>query len=100
MPRIASALLAGAVSLSAVTAVQAGWFQSWRHAWHVNNMWPEPYIGPDRWAVKQPICIMEQRGWQRYHLLGEHHFELDQKRLTPAGVLRVKSILANSPPQY
>jgi hypothetical protein len=43
---------------------------------------------------------MNARGWQRYNLLGEHHFEEDQRRLTPAGLLRIKAILANSPAQY
>jgi hypothetical protein len=100
MSRIATALLFTAVSFSAAADVQAGWYHDFHHAWHVNNMWPQPYIAPDRAAVKQPLAIMHARGWQRYNLLGEHHFEEDQKRLTPAGLLKIKAILANSPPQY
>jgi hypothetical protein len=104
MPRIASALLAATVSLAAAVPAQANWLKSFYHdvrgSWHTNNMWPQPYIDPDRKAVKEPLAIMHARGWQRYNLLGEHHFEPDQTRLTPAGVLRVKAILANSPPQY
>jgi hypothetical protein len=104
MSRIATALLFTAVSFSAAADVQAGWFRSTCddiHAgWHTSNMWPQPYIAPERRAVKEPIAIMQARGWQRNNLLGEHHFEEDQKRLTPAGVLRVKAILVNSPPQY
>jgi hypothetical protein len=104
MSRIATALLFTAVSFSAAADVQANWFKSTCHdihyGWHVSNMWPQPYIAPDRRAVKEPLAIMHARGWQRYNLLGEHHFEEDQKRLTPAGLLRVKAILANSPPQY
>jgi hypothetical protein len=104
MSRIATALLFTAVSFSAAADVQAGWFKSTCHdvhsGWHTSNMWPQPYIAPDRRSVKEPIAIMQARGWQRNNLLGEHHFEEDQKRLTPAGALRVKAILANSPPQF
>ena len=69
-------------------------------AYHTNKMWPEPYVHPERAAVKAPFAVMEARGWQRDNLLGEHHFEEGQNRLTPAGMLRVKSIMANSPPQF
>ena len=104
MPRIATALLFTAISFSAAAEVQANWFRSTYHdihaGWHTSNMWPQPYIGPERRAVKEPIAIMQARGWQRNNLLGEHHFEEDQKRLTPSGVLKVKAILTNSPPQY
>jgi hypothetical protein len=104
MPRIATALLVGAISLAASSKVQANWFKSiyWdvRSGFHTNNMWPQPYIMPDRKAVKEPLAIMHARGWQRQNLLGEHHFEEDQQRLTPAGMLRVKAIIAHSPPQY
>jgi hypothetical protein len=104
MSRIATALLLSAVSFSATAKVQAGWFKSTYHdfhnTWHTNNMWPQPYIAPDRHSVKEPIAIMQARGWQRNNLLGEHHFEEDHKRLTPAGQLKIKSILTNSPLQY
>ena len=104
MPRIAIGLLVGVVSLWANSSAQANWFKSVYHdirgGFHTNNMWPEPYIAPARRAVKEPFAIMHARGWQRQNLLGEHHFEEDQTRLTDAGKLRVKAILANSPPQY
>ena len=104
MPRIATALLVGAISLAASAKVEANWFKSiyWgmHSGFHTNNMWPQPYIEPERKAVKEPLAIMHARGWQRQNLLGEHHFEEDQQRLTPAGMLRVKAIIGNSPPQY
>jgi hypothetical protein len=50
-------------------------------------------------AGTSAICGLA-RGWQRYNLLGEHHFEEGQMKLTPAGMLKIKAILANSPPQY
>jgi hypothetical protein len=104
MSRIATAALVGVIALTASAKAQANWFKSIYHdfssSWHVSNMWPQPYIDPDRKAVKEPIAIMHARGWQRQNLLGEHHFEEDQHRLTPAGMLRVKAIVSNSPPQY
>lgn len=105
MPRIATGFLVGVVSLWASAAAQANWLKSICHeiggGFHANNSWPDPYIAPARRAVREPLAIMHARGWQRYNLLGEHHFELgDQPRLTPAGVLRVKAILANSPTQF
>lgn len=104
MPRIASGLLVGLISLWASASAQANWFKTFYHdvrgGFHVNNMWPEPYIEPSRRAVREPFAVMHARGWQRYNLLGEHDFEEGQTRLTPAGELRVKAILANSPPQY
>ncbi len=104
MLRIRSALVAGAVALAAVVPTRAAWFHSvhygFHSSYHANRMWPEPYVLPDRMAAKSPFAVMEARGWQRYNLLGEHHFEEGQNRLTPAGMLRVKSIMANSPPQF
>jgi hypothetical protein len=104
MPRIATWLVAGAVALGASAKAEANWFKSFYYdvssSWHINNMWPQPYIDPDRKSVKEPFAIMQARGWQRQNLLGEHHFEEDQRRLTPAGMLRVKAIITNSPPQY
>jgi hypothetical protein len=111
MLRIRFALIAGAVAVAAAVPAYANWYKStchgcygWSHHWHANyhanRYWPEPYVLPDRMAVKSPICYMEARGWQRYNLLGAHHFEEDQSRLNPAGLLRVKSIMANSPPQF
>jgi hypothetical protein len=104
MPRIASALFVTIVSLVTTVPAQANWFKCFyydvKSSWHTSNMWPKPYVDPDRKAVKDPLAIMHARGWQRYNLIGEHHFEEGQTRLTSAGALRVKSILANSPPQY
>jgi hypothetical protein len=104
MPRIATGLLVGVISLWAWASAQANWFKTIYHdvrgGFHTNNMWPEPYTEPSRRAVKEPFAVMHARGWQRYNLLGEHHFHEDQTRLNAAGELRVRAILANSPPQY
>jgi len=104
MSRTVVALLFAVISLTASARTQANWFKSFYYdvssGFHENNMWPKPFLVPDRHAVKEPFAIMQARGWQRQNLLGEHHFEDDQKKLTPAGMLRVKAIIVNSPPQY
>jgi hypothetical protein len=104
MPRIAIGLLVGVASLWASASAQANWFKCIYHdihsGFHTNNMWPQPYVEPARKAVREPLAVMYARGWQRYNLLGAHHFEEGQNRLTDAGKLRVKAILANSPPQH
>jgi hypothetical protein len=104
MLRIASRVLVAALAIAAAAPAQANWFKTFYHdvsgSWHRNNMWPEPFIEPDRAAVRTHFVVMQQRGWERQNLLGGHHFEEDQKRLTPAGHLRVKAILATSPAQY
>ncbi len=104
MPRIVLGLLVGVVSLWASASAQGNWFKCIYHdihsGFHTNNMWPEPYVEPARRAVREPFAVMYARGWQRQNLLGEHHFEEDQTRLTDAGKLRVKAILANSPQQH
>ncbi len=104
MPRITTGLLVGVVSICASATAEANWFKTIYHdvrsGFHTNNMWPQPYIEPSRKSVREPLAVMHARGWQRYNLLGEHHFEADQTQLTAAGKLRVKAILANSPSQY
>jgi hypothetical protein len=103
MLRIRFALIAGTVAVAAAVPASADWYNThygWHSAYHANHMWPEPYPHLEREAVKSPFAYMEMRGWQRYNLLGPHHFEEDQSRLNPAGMLRVKSIMANSPAQF
>ena len=66
MPRIASTLFVAAVSLATTVPAQANWFKCFYHdvksSWHTSNMWPQPYVDPDRNAVKQPLAIMHAHG--------------------------------------
>ncbi len=104
MVRIATCLLGlSLVSVSALPVRANWWTGFWgdvKTTWHRNNQWPEPFIEPDRASVRAPVSVMVERGWQRQNLLGDHHFENGTNQLTQAGKLRVKAILANSPPQF
>jgi len=104
MPRIASTLLGGLLALTvAAPAFAAPWSNFWSdvgNGWHANNQWPHAYTHIDRSSVHAYMSVGVDRGWQKQNLLGEHHFEEDGKRLTPAGMARVKTILVYSPPQF
>ncbi len=68
-----------------------------KHGYHVNQMWPWPYVCPDRIAVREPFCLMVNNGWRRQNLLGAHHFNPDTNQLTTAGELRVQWIMTQAP---
>lgn len=68
-----------------------------KHGYHVNTMWPWPYVCPDRIAVREPFCAMVNNGWRRQNLLGQHHFNPDTNQLTTAGELRVQWIMTQAP---
>ena len=78
-----------------------------RRAWnnfcrdfHRNNCWPDPFIAPDRVAVRAPINVMVAHAWKLQNTLSDHHFQDDSGQLTEAGELKVKSILMESPPDF
>jgi hypothetical protein len=62
-----------------------------------NNVWPKPFVCPDRHAVRLPFHLMVQNGWRRENLLGEHHFRPGTPELTEAARLKVKWILREAP---
>ena len=41
-----------------------------KQGYHANQMWPWPYVCPDRIAVREPFCIMINNGWRRENLIG------------------------------
>ena len=45
-----------------------------KHGYHTNQMWPWPYVCPDRVAVREPFCIMINNGWRRQNLIGATPF--------------------------
>lgn len=65
-----------------------------------NNCWPEPFIYPDRAAVREPLVIMVQNGWRRQNMLGDHHFDGSGSKLTAAGRLKVNWVLTEAPEQH
>jgi hypothetical protein len=70
-----------------------------KHGYYVNEMWPWPYVCPDRIAVREPFGIMVNNGWRRENLLGAHYFNPETNQLNAAGELRVKWIMTQEPPQ-
>jgi hypothetical protein len=96
-------IAAGAVVvLSVASQARAVWVDQTahyiKHGYHVNTMWPWPYVCPDRIAVREPFCAMVNNGWRRQNLLGAHHFNPETNQLTTAGELRVRWIMTQAPP--
>ena len=60
------------------------------------NKWPEPWICPDRQAVRAPIAIQTANGWRRQNMLTDLHFT-DNNQLTEAGELMIRWILVEAP---
>jgi hypothetical protein len=69
-----------------------------KQGYHVNEMWPWPYVCPDRMAVREPFCMMINNGWRRENLLGAHHFNPETNQLNAAGQLRIQWIMTQAPP--
>ncbi len=65
-----------------------------------NNCWPEPFVRPDRVSVRVPFALMVHAGWQQQNLLGLYHFKENGAELNEAGQLKVRSILAETPPHH
>jgi hypothetical protein len=64
---------------------------------HQNQMWPYPYVCPDRQWTAAPFETMIHNGWRQQNLLGAHHFEAETNKLTRAGELKVRWILTQAP---
>ncbi len=86
-----------------VHAARAVWFDDGamyvKHGYRTNEMWPWPYVCPDRVAVEEPFCIMVNNGWRRQNLLGAHHFNPETNQLNAAGQLKVQWIMTQAPPE-
>lgn len=65
-----------------------------------NNCWPQPFVCPDRQAVRAPFVVMVNNGWRRQNILGDYHFESETGELTEAGKLKVRWILTQAPQQH
>jgi hypothetical protein len=102
MRRSVIVLMAFVFAANAQQAARAVFFDDGAHyikrGYHVNRMWPWPYVCPDRIAVHEPFCLMINNGWRRQNLLGPHHFNPDTNQLTTAGELRVQWIMTQAPP--
>jgi hypothetical protein len=102
MRRTVLAVIAAAFVVSGATSAEAVWVERMVHyirsGYHQNEMWPWPYVCPDRAAVREPFAIMVNNGWRRQNLLGPHHFDAETGQLTTAGELKVHWIMTQAPP--
>lgn len=78
----------------------AEWFHRLRQDARRNRCWPAPFLEPDRMSVRAPFAIMINNGWRTQNTLGDDHFDADTGRLNEAGELKVRDILATSPPEH
>ena len=65
-----------------------------------NNCWPEPFIRPDRQAVRLPFALMVHNGWRRQNMLSEHHFGEDGATLNEGGHMKIRWIVTEAPRQH
>jgi len=104
MRRILAALGVGlAVWATAPTLQAGGWDDFWynfHRDYQRNKMWPHPFSECDQAAVGAPFCVMAANGWQRQNLIGENYFDEDSKKLSIAGLNRVKEILVETQPEH
>lgn len=101
MLRSYTALAWMAMGLAAASA-QAEWPHPIRDfclEYKRNQCWPEPFLHPDRVLVQAPFETMISNGWRAQNTLADHHFD-ENGQLTNAGRLKVRDILATTPPQY
>ncbi len=104
MKRLGMALAFSAAIWSGASTAQADWTESWNNFWARceldylrNTHWPEPFIYPDRDAVRAPFTTMAAKGWQRQNTLGDYHFDPNTHQLNSAGQMRIRWIATQAP---
>jgi hypothetical protein len=65
-----------------------------------NNCWPEPFVCPDRVAVRAPFHVMVNNGWQLQNTISDHYFDEATGELTVAGQNKVYWILNHAPKHH
>ncbi len=64
------------------------------------NCWPQPFVAPDRQAVRDPFVTMVGHGWRQQNLIADHHFGEGGMGLNEAGRQKVRWILFGVSPQH
>ncbi len=64
------------------------------------NVWPEPFVQPDREAARAPFETMINHGWRQQNLIAHYHFQPDGTGLTEAGRHKVRWILFEVAPRH
>lgn len=77
-----------------------GPFQSMSVDFHRNNCWPEPFLYPDRAAVRAPFAVMVANGWRKQNMLADYHFDGTGLALNEAGKRKVQWVLTEAPEQH
>jgi hypothetical protein len=97
-------ILCGFAQVVPAEAQPCAWWHAFCYSvardWRRNNCWPDPFLGPDRHAVRAPFVVMVKNGWRRQNLVGEHHFEEGTATLNQAGQLKVRWIMTEAPRQH
>lgn len=75
------------------------WHNYWVD-WHRNNSWPEPFVGPDAASVCAAFRADIIKGWEQQNLLGDPHFESNNAKLSPSGMIKLRWILTQNPPEF
>ena len=82
-----------------------GWSARWHAFWsevelHRRrvNVWPDPFVLPDRELVRTPFRMMADNGWRLQTTLSDHLFTEDTNELTYAGQLKLHWIVTQIPP--
>lgn len=93
--------LAAAVVLSACLPASAGWREFWTqfelHRRRV-NAWPEPFVIPDREAVREPFRLMADNGWKLQNTFDDDLFSQETNELNLAGKMKLRWVMHEVPP--
>lgn len=76
------------------------WWSRWKYEFHMNKIWPDPFVLPDRAVTRAPFDVMVAKGWKEQNTLCEEHFEPGEAKLSETGKLKVADILINTPSAY
>lgn len=105
MRRCLSAALVAATVIGLTAQAQAGdgvkkaWY-NFKRDFKRNQLWPQPWVGPDRASVYAPMTVMVAKGWMRQNQLNDEHFEVGKDELNEAGRMKVQQIMAVTPPNH
>jgi hypothetical protein len=92
--------LQGSQARADLHTMKAKWDCFWDRVhvdWHRNNAWTEPFNLVDREAVRAPIAVMVDKGWQLQNTIPDELFNAETQELTRAGELKVQWILTQMP---
>jgi len=103
--RLAPIIFVLTIALFASKAqAQFGWARSFCDSvctdFKRNNCFPDPFLGPDRLAVRAPFNVMVQNGWQLQNTLTNYHFDEMSGELTEAARTKLRWILTQAPKQH